>query len=143
MTMSNDILSKPVPDQLARVHAPVLGPANASVEIVVISLPGAIQRRRNIAAMFEGTGLTWSYFDAHNALKYPGLRYDLAEVKKLFGRTLTGPEIAVCSSHVAVLSDFLERGKSDYILVLEDDVIFDTDFPLDEFAGFCAESRMD
>jgi glycosyl transferase, family 25 len=143
MTMSNDILSKPASDQLARVHAPVLGPANASVEIVVISLPGAIQRRRNIEAMFEGTGLNWSYFDAHNALKHPGLRYDLAEVKRLFGRTLTGPEIAVCSSHVAVLSDFLERGKSDYVLVLEDDVIFDTDFPLDEFSAFCAENGMD
>jgi glycosyl transferase, family 25 len=142
-TMSSDILTKPAPDQAARVHPPALGPANATVEIVVISLPGAIQRRRNIEAMFECTGFTWSYFDAHNALKHPTLRYDLAEVKRLFGRTLTGPEIAVCSSHVAVLSEFLAHGKTDYVLVLEDDVIFDTDFPLDEFAGFCAENGMD
>ncbi|HTO66312.1 MAG TPA: glycosyltransferase family 25 protein [Bradyrhizobium sp.] len=141
--MSNETLTKRAPDQAAHIHAPALGAANATVEIVVISLPSASQRRRNIEAMFEGTGLVWSYFDAHNALKHPGLRYDLGEVKRLFGRTLTGPEIAVCSSHVAVLSEFLERGKSDYVLVLEDDVIFDTDFPLDEFAGFCAENGMD
>ena len=141
--MSNDLLTKPAPDQASRIHAPVLGPANATVEIVVISLPSAIQRRRNIEAMFEGTGLTWSYFDAHTGLKHPGLRYDLGEVKRLFGRTLTGPEIAVCSSHVAVLSDFLERGQADYVLVLEDDVIFDTDFPLDAFSAFCAENGMD
>jgi glycosyl transferase, family 25 len=141
--MSNDILTKPAPDQLSRVHAPALGAAKATVEIVVISLPSALKRRRNIEAMFEGTGLNWSYFDAHNALKHPGLRYDLGEVKRLFGRTLTGPEIAVCSSHVAVLSDFLEHGKSDYVLVLEDDVIFDTDFPLDVFSAFCAENGMD
>jgi GR25 family glycosyltransferase involved in LPS biosynthesis len=141
--MSNETLTKSAPDQAAHIHAPALAAANASVEIVVISLPSASQRRRNIEAMFEGTGLVWSYFDAHNALKHAGLRYDLGEVKRLFGRTLTGPEIAVCSSHVAVLSEFLERGKSDYVLVLEDDVIFDTDFPLDEFAGFCAENGMD
>jgi GR25 family glycosyltransferase involved in LPS biosynthesis len=141
--MSNDTLTRSAPDRVAHIHAPALRAANATVEIVVISLPSAIQRRRNIEAMFEGTGLVWCYFDAHNALKHPGLRYELGEVKRLFGRTLTGPEIAVCSSHVAVLSEFLERGKSDYVLVLEDDVIFDTDFPLDKFAGFCAENGMD
>jgi GR25 family glycosyltransferase involved in LPS biosynthesis len=141
--MSNDTLTRSAPDQAAHIRASALGAADATVEIVVISLPSANERRHNIEAMFEGSGLVWSYFDAHNALKHPGLRYDLGEVKRLFGRTLTGPEIAVCSSHVAVLSEFLERGKSDYVLVLEDDVIFDTDFPLDEFAGFCAENGMD
>jgi glycosyl transferase, family 25 len=29
------------------------------------------------------------------------------------------------------------------VLVLEDDVIFDTDFPLDVFSAFCAENGMD
>jgi glycosyl transferase family 25 len=96
-----------------------------------------------IEAMFEGTGLRWSYFDAHTSLKHPGLRYDLAEIKRQFGRTLSPPEIAVCSSHVAILRDFLAREAAEYVLVLEDDVIFDTDFPLDAFATFCAENGMD
>jgi glycosyl transferase family 25 len=141
--MPADILGKPAPDKSRRLDAAVNGPQNATVEIVVISLPSATERRRKIEGLFEGTGLNWSYFDAHTSLQHAGLRYDLSEVKKRFGRTLSVPEIAVCSSHVAVLSDFLERGSTEYVLVLEDDVIFDTDFPLDEFSAFCSEKGID
>jgi len=117
--MHTDILSKPAPDKSRRLDAAVNEPRNATVEIVVISLPNATERRRKIEAQFLGTGLNWSYFDAHTSLKHSGLRYDLDEVKKRFGRTLSVPEIAVCSSHVAVLSDFLARGSTEYVLVLE------------------------
>ena len=141
--MSSEILSKPMADQSRRPDRSAIGPKNATVEIVVISLSRATERRRNIETMFQGTGLTWSYFDAHTSLSCRGLRYDLGEVKRLFGRTLSNPEIAVCSSHVAVLNEFLERGSMDYILVLEDDVIFDTDFPLDDFSAFCSENGID
>src|SRR5258708_38592011 len=64
-------------------------------------------------------------------------------VKGQFGRTLSPPEIGVCSSHVALLSEFLQRGTAEHILVLEDDVIFDTDFPLDAFSAFCVENGID
>jgi glycosyl transferase, family 25 len=141
--MSNDILTSPGPVESRVLENSTIEPKNVTVEIVVISLLTAAQRRRNIEAMFRGTGLNWTYFDAHTSLKHPGLRYDLGEVKRLFGRTLSGPEIAVCSSHVAVLSDFLERGAMEYILVLEDDVIFDTDFPLEKFGSFCSEHNID
>jgi glycosyl transferase family 25 len=141
--MSNDILTSPGPVESRLVANSTIEPKNVTVEIVVISLPTAAQRRRNIEAMFRGTGFNWTYFDAHTSLKHPGLRYDLGEVKRLFGRTLSGPEIAVCSSHVAVLSDFLERGATEYILVLEDDVIFDTDFPLEELSAFCSKNDID
>jgi GR25 family glycosyltransferase involved in LPS biosynthesis len=76
-------------------------------------------------------------------LKYGGLAYEPSEVKRHFGRTLSPPEIAVCSSHVALLSEFLQRGTAEHVLVLEDDVIFDTDFPLDAFSLFCAENDID
>lgn len=141
--MPADILSKPAADRLRRVDDAVNGPCNATVEIVVISLPSATERRHKIEALFQGTGLNWSYFDAHTSLKHSGLQYDVGEIKKRFGRTLSGPEIAVCSSHVAVLSDFLERGSTEYVLVLEDDVIFDTDFPLDKFSAYCSEKGID
>jgi GR25 family glycosyltransferase involved in LPS biosynthesis len=141
--MSNDILTSPAPDASHPHENSTIEPKNVTVEIVVISLPTAAGRRRNIEAMFRGTGFTWTYFDAHTSLKHPGLRYDLGKVKRLFGRTLSAPEIAVCSSHVAVLSDFLERGTTEYILVLEDDVIFDTDFPLEEFGAFCSANNID
>src|ERR1700722_7497164 len=141
--MPIDILSKPISDNSSGLDIALNGQQRGKVEIVVISLPGAVERRRKIEAMFEGTGLDWSYFDAHISLKHSGLRYDLDEVKKRFGRTLSVPEIAVCSSHVAVLHEFLERGSTEYVLVLEDDVVFDTDFPLGEFAAFCAEKGID
>jgi glycosyl transferase, family 25 len=141
--MPADILSKPVADKSHRADAAASGSRNAKVEIVVISLPTAAERRRKMDVLFQGTGLNWSYFDAHTSLKHSGLRYDLHEIKQRFGRTLSGPEIAVCSSHVAVLSDFLERGSTEYVLVLEDDVIFDTDFPLDAFSVFCSEKGID
>ena len=141
--MSDDILTTPGPVESRLLENSTIEPNNVTVEIVVVSLPTAAQRRRNIEAMFRGTGFNWTYFDAHTSLKHPGLRYDLGEVKRLFGRTLSGPEIAVCSSHVAVLSDFLARGATEYILVLEDDVIFDTDFPLEEFGAFCSENDID
>jgi len=136
-------MSKPAPDNSSSLGTAVSGQRLARVEIVVISLPTAIERRRKIEAMFEGTGLRWSYFDAHTSLKHPGLRYDVDEIKRQFGRTLSAPEIAVCSSQVAVLDEFLQHGSSEYILVLEDDVIFDTDFPLDDFAAFCSEKAID
>jgi glycosyl transferase family 25 len=141
--MSNHVLTSPVADASHLLDHSTIEPNNVTVEIVVISLPTAAGRRRNIDAMFRGTGFNWTYFDAHTSLKHPGLRYDLGEVKRLFGRTLSAPEIAVCSSHVAVLGDFLERGTTEYILVLEDDVIFDIDFPLEEFGAFCSENNID
>jgi glycosyl transferase family 25 len=140
--MPADILSKPAADRLRRVDDAVSGPCNATVEIVVISLASATERRHKIEALFQGTGLNWSYFDAHTSLKHSGLQYDVGEIKKRF-RPLSGPEIAVCSSHVAVLSNFLERGSTEYVLVLEDDVIFDTDFPLDKLSAFCSEKGID
>src|SRR5262245_30449326 len=116
--MPTDTLSKLASDNSSSPDTAVSGQKLASVEIVVISLPTAIERRRKIEAVFDGTGLTWSYFDAHNSLNHPGLRYDVDEIKRKFGRTLSIPEIAVCSSHVAVLDEFLQRGSSEYILVL-------------------------
>jgi glycosyl transferase, family 25 len=140
--MPADILSKPAADKLRRVDDAVSGPCNATVEIVVISLPSATERRHKIESLFQGTGLNWSYFDAHTSLQHSDLQYNVGEIKRRF-RPLSGPEIAVCSSHVAVLNNFLERGSTEYILVLEDDVIFDTDFPLDKFSAFCSEKRID
>lgn len=139
--MPIDSLSKSAPNNSIDLDVAPNGQDNSKVEIVVISLPNATERRRKIETMFAGTGLAWSYFDAHTSLKHSGLRYDVDEIKRRFGRTLSLPEIAVCSSHVAVLDDFLERGSTEYVLVLEDDVIFDTDFPLDTFSAFCSEKR--
>lgn len=114
-----------------------------TVEIVVISLPNATERRRRIAAMLEPAGINWHYFDAHDSLRHAGLRYDAEDVKRRFGRRLSGPEVAICSSHVAVLDQYSKQGASDYVLVLEDDVIYDTNFPIEKFSTVCAEKGME
>jgi glycosyl transferase, family 25 len=114
-----------------------------TVEIVVISLLTSSERRRRISAMFEKSGLNWRYFDAHTSLRHAGLRYDPEYVKIRFGRPLSVPETAICSSHVAALDEFIKRGLSKYVLVLEDDVILDVDFPIEKFAKFCAEQGFD
>jgi glycosyl transferase family 25 len=116
---------------------------NKSVEIVVISVPTATKRRSNIRSMFDGVRLSWRFFDAHTSLQHSRLSYDPREIKRRFGRTLSVPEIAVGSSHVAVLTEFLQRDSTDYVLVLEDDVIFDTDFPLDKLSALCADKGID
>jgi glycosyl transferase family 25 len=99
----------------------------------------AVQTRRWMTEMFEGTGLNWSFFDAHDSPQHSSLHYDPKVIKRGFGRTLSEPEIAVYSGHAAVLSEFPRRGSLDYVLVLEEDVIFDTDFPVAQFCAFCAE----
>ena len=71
------------------------------------------------------------------------LTYEVDQIKRKFGRSLSAPEIAVCSSHVALLRDFLERQSTEYMLVLEDVVIFDTEFPLSAFCTFCSENDID
>jgi len=114
-----------------------------TVDVVVISLPNATERRRHVTAMFDTSGISWRFFDAHDSLQQAGLQYDADEVKRRFGRALSGPEIAICSSHVAVLDQYLKLGSSDYLLVLEDDVIYDTNFPIEKFSTVCAEKRMD
>jgi GR25 family glycosyltransferase involved in LPS biosynthesis len=49
----------------------------------------------------------------------------------------------VYSSQFTVLQQFLDRNSSDFVLVLEDDVIFDINFPLEAFSAYCAERNID
>jgi glycosyl transferase family 25 len=114
-----------------------------TVEIVVISLLTSLDRRRQIEAMFGGSGLNWTYFEAHASLRHADLRYAPDQVKRRFGRTLSVPEIGICSSHVTALDEFIKRDSSEYVLVLEDDVIFDIQFPIEKFTTFCAEKGLD
>ncbi|MGU3496063.1 glycosyltransferase family 25 protein [Xanthobacteraceae bacterium A53D] len=115
----------------------------ARVTTAVISMPSATARRQVTSDMLSGKGLAWSYFDAHTALSCPDLHYDEAMARIRFGRPLGRTEMAVYSSHYAVWSAFVERGDSEYLLVLEDDVLLDMDFPIAAFAAFCGRHGMD
>jgi glycosyl transferase, family 25 len=110
-----------------------------NVEIVVISLPHAVERRRLITERFAALSQQWSFFDAHTSLANPALEYDEARIRRAFGRTLSRPELGVWSSQYTVIQRFLDGGQGDYLLVFEDDVIFDTAFPLQAVVDLCEE----
>ncbi|MEX5729694.1 glycosyl transferase family 25 [Rhodovulum iodosum] len=108
-----------------------------SIEIVVISLEKAVERRQMILGQFSGLTIPWSFFDAQTCLANPALSYDEPHIRRKFGRTLSVPELAVWSSHFSVIQRFLEQGQTDYLLVFEDDVIFDASFPLRAVVDLC------
>ncbi len=117
--------------------------ACASGSIVVISLPTAMGRRQEIDASLTRSAMKWTFFDAHTQLLEPLLSYDAGEAKRHAGFALSRQQIAVYSSHYAVLHRFTEDGSDDdFIFVLEDDVILDQDFPVQEFASKCLSMGM-
>lgn len=124
------------------LHVP-LQDARVGIDVSVISLSSAEGRRRTTSAMLGGSGLNWSYFDAHTELGCGELAYDGENARLRFGRGLTRQEIAVFSSHYGVWKEFIARGASEYLLVMEDDLILDTGFPVGEFTSFCANAGMD
>ncbi len=113
------------------------------IEAAVISLATATKRRQAMTEMLERFPVKWSYFDAHTSLANTDLNYDPDQAKRRFGRTLGPQEVAVYSSHFEVMKQFLARGEADFLLILEDDIILDPDFPLQEFADFCADTGID
>lgn len=114
-------------------------PGAPTLDVVVISLTSATERRRCITELFSTLPRAWSFFDAHASLQHPDLQYDAEDVRRSFGRTLSPQELAVWSSHYSVVTRFLETSESDYLLVFEDDVIFDTAFPLSTVLGLCRD----
>jgi GR25 family glycosyltransferase involved in LPS biosynthesis len=96
-----------------------------------------------MSAMLESSPLDWSYFDAHRGLEASGLSYDPEAAKVHCGRALGRQEIAVYSSHFAVIEQFVARAREEFLLILEDDVILDTAFPIAEFAQYCQSLGMD
>lgn len=115
----------------------------SSVEIVVISLAAATERRRNIRTQFEALTQNWSFFDAHTALQNKDLTYDERDVLRHFGRKFSGPQLAVWSSHYTVIQNFLNNSPHDFLLVFEDDVLFDTNFPLGKVTELCVGKGID
>lgn len=110
-----------------------------SVEIVVINLKRAEKRRQLITEQFADLKTPWSFFEAHESLVNGALHYDEREFRHNYGEPLSGPQLAVWSSHYSVIQRFLLESKNDYLLVFEDDVIYDVAFPLQKVVELCAQ----
>lgn len=94
--------------------------------IRVISLPGALERRRAFAGSAAAADCAWEFFDAH-ATPANGLRYDAQRVAGIYGRQLHAGELGCYSSHFA-LWRWLAAADCEQLIVLEDDVVVDWEF---------------
>lgn len=99
----------------------------SELEIVVASLASAVERRRRVEAMMDGAPWRWRIFDACTTPP-ENLSYDDAQALVEKGRSLSPTELATFATHYSILREFAERGATDYMLVLEDDVLIDRGF---------------
>lgn len=104
----------------------------SSIEIVVISLPSAIERRRLAAERLNAMPWSWRFFDGHTAVDN-SLPYDPERAVISRGYRLTPAEIGCFSSHFECIKLHAIRPDDgpQYRLVLEDDVVLDTCFDVD------------
>ena len=108
-----------------------------TLEIKVINLARATQRRAWMEQQMAGLDRPWSFFQAHTSLMNPRLRFDPDSVRQTYGRDLTNGQVALWSSHYTVIADFAETSPCDYLMVMEDDIMLDAAFPLDELIAHC------
>lgn len=138
MLESDGLPDQPAPSDLVAGALAAVQTAGKA-EIVVINLKRAAERRRLISEQFADLKVPWSFFEAHTSLANPALTYDAAEYQHRHGEPLSGPQLAVWSSHYSVIQKFLLESPHDYLVVFEDDVIFDIAFPLRKLIELCAE----
>lgn len=93
------------------------------IDVVVISLVDAIERRRHIQSAFEAAGVDFRFFDAVNgrALNEADLKScNPAMSKSGFKRPLSLPEIGCYLSHYRIWQSICQT-KAAWTIVLEDD----------------------
>jgi glycosyl transferase family 25 len=106
----------------------------ATTLIRIISLTDAHARREGLAQRLAGTGLEWSFFDAHHQLAET-LSYCEHDAWISTGRPLVPQELGCYSSHYSVWKTFL-AGTATQLLVLEDDVLGDWKYIKDDVLPF-------
>jgi len=102
--------------------------AGGKLELVVISLASAGERRRRVEASMRELSLPWSLFEARSTLPAT-LAYDENKARIHRGRALRPGELGAFGSHYECLREFVERSTAEYRLIVEDDVFLDPGFP--------------
>ena len=102
-------------------------PSCSELDIVVVSLAAAEERRARVERMMAEVPWRWRFFDARTQPP-PSLPYDAERAVIEKGRTLSPAELACFASHYDLLRGFAEGGGAEYMLVLEDDVHVDPNF---------------
>ncbi|MEN7536255.1 glycosyltransferase family 25 protein [Aurantiacibacter flavus] len=97
----------------------------------VISFADAIERRQRFTAMMEPFGdIDWAFHDVVPAEALP-VSYDDRIAFQTGGSVLSPAERSCAASHLTVMREFLD-GSADYLMAVEDDVLFD---PTAKFAA--------
>lgn len=113
------------------------------VEIVVLSVASALDRRALVASNLRNCPHDWRFFDALMANDDHGLPYNEEAALLHRGLRLSPGEISCYASHAAILRCFVGNGTSDWLLVLEDDVYYDVNFPLGELCSTLGRAEIE
>ena len=94
------------------------------IEIKVISLSNSFERREKIIDLMKRFSLSYSFFDAYNVRNLNAKKYaQLTEMHQPFSG-MTDSEFGCDLSHYYTISDWADDGKTEYLMVLEDDAVF-------------------
>lgn len=99
------------------------------LKVLIISLPGAEDRRARMRRQLDPLGFDYAFFDAVDGrgLDVPAHRAYDARRRRAFGRDMAGCELGCLLSHRAVYERMLAE-RLDPVLVLEDDAVLADDF---------------
>jgi GR25 family glycosyltransferase involved in LPS biosynthesis len=114
-------------------EAPRLTPN--SLHAYVISLPTSV-RRATISDSLRKVNVPWSFFDGLTNDCGSDVRYDESSAWRYWGRPLTGSEVGCAASHIAVMN-LIAAGKSEWGMILEDDVLLDPGFDFARLPDIC------
>lgn len=104
-----------------------------SIEAVIVSMANAAQRRDRMRRIFADAPFPWRFEDASTG-DGAIVPYDGAAARFIKGRDLYGSELGCFESHVGAIRRFVEESDHDFLLMSEDDVLFDFAFPFGELA---------
>lgn len=109
------------------------------IEIRVVSLVTSVERRASISRILENCEISWQFFDALTVNSEHWLKQDDQRQRTRFGRLLTPGEIGCFKSHAKIWREIAGDNTIDWVLVLEDDVLWDASFNISEAAEYCSK----
>lgn len=99
----------------------------------------ATARRERMSGIMAECPFPWRFHDASEG-DGTVVPYDSARARFIKGRDLYRSELGCFESHAGAIRAFVEDGKHDFLLMCEDDVLFDFAFPFGELAGAMEEA---
>ncbi|MFT7402072.1 MAG: glycosyl transferase family 25, partial [Hydrogenophaga sp.] len=100
------------------------------LKVVLINLPHSNERRQAMQQRLAELGLAYTLFAAVNGRAEQARLFEAVDVpafQRHVGRDVLPGEIGCYFSHITVWQQFIDSGE-DVLLVLEDDVVFGSDF---------------